>query len=317
MKHDVAAGETAGVDLADLRAFCLTVDLGSITAAAKTLGETKGSVSRRLTRLERALGAVLLRRSPRLVQATEDGLAYRLRVGRALELLDDAAIAVQHARATPRGHLRVTAPYDLGVSLIAPLVAGFAARCPEVSVEMVLTEAMLDFDAHQIDVALRVAATLQDSALIAHRLQHIAVGLFASPGYLRKHGAVRTPDELSQHRLLMMRAVRGQAVLVLQPAEGKERVRLKVHAAISASEFSFLQEAALADGGIALLPVVVAQREVAARRLVPVLPEYQPEGGADLYLVHQGSRFLPPKVQAFREYVLEALAQRGPGARGR
>src|SRR4051812_1755005 len=101
-RHDVADGESAA-DLQDLRAFCQVVDLGSITAAAKALGETKGSVSRRLSRLESTLGVVVVQRSPRRVQATEDGMAYRARVGRALELLDDAATQVQQALTAPHG----------------------------------------------------------------------------------------------------------------------------------------------------------------------------------------------------------------------
>ena len=100
--------ETQTKDLTDLRAFCMVVDRGSITAAAKALGETKGAVSRRITRLERAVGSPLLRRSPRLVQATENGIAYRVQVGRALELLDDATTVLQDARATPSGVLRVS-----------------------------------------------------------------------------------------------------------------------------------------------------------------------------------------------------------------
>src|SRR4051812_32831093 len=120
MKRDTAAAETSIADLQDLRAFCQVVDLGSITAAAKALGETKGSVSRRLTRLERALGVVVVQRSPRRVQATEDGIAYRARVGRALELLDDAAVQVQQARTAPHGHLRITAATDIGLSVVAP-----------------------------------------------------------------------------------------------------------------------------------------------------------------------------------------------------
>ena len=131
MKPSVAGSETFDADLPDLRAFCMVADLGSITAAARALGETKGTVSRAARRASSAPSAwCCCRRSPRLVQATEDGLTYRLRIGRALELVDDANNTVQRARATPSGHLRVTAPLDLGVSIVAPLMAGFVERYP-------------------------------------------------------------------------------------------------------------------------------------------------------------------------------------------
>ncbi|WP_437998875.1 LysR family transcriptional regulator [Sorangium sp. So ce185] len=311
MKRQVVKKETIDADLLDLRAFCLVVDLGSITAAARTLGETKGSVSRRITRLEHALGVELLRRSPRRVQATEDGLAYRMRVGRALELLEDANAALQQARARPSGHLRVTAPFDLGLSLLAPLSAGFAERYPEISVEMLLTEALLDFDAHQIDVALRATASLPDSSLIAYRLQHIEMGLFAAPAYLRKHGPVRRPEDLAGHRLLLAQTTRGHATIALQPRDGGDRAELRVRAAIAASDYSFCREVALAGAGIALVPAVNVRSDLDAKRLVPVLKDHAIDGAAPLYLVHPGTRFLPSKIRAFRDYLLDAFGVQG------
>ncbi|WP_437335491.1 LysR family transcriptional regulator [Sorangium sp. So ce296] len=311
MKRQVVKKETIDADLLDLRAFCLVVDLGSITAAARTLGETKGSVSRRITRLEHALGVELLRRSPRRVQATEDGLAYRMRVGRALELLEDANAALQQARAKPSGHLRVTAPFDLGLSLLAPLSAGFAERYPEISVEMLLTEALLDFDAHQIDVALRATASLPDSSLIAYRLQHIEMGLFAAPAYLRKHGPVRRPEDLAGHRLLLAQTTRGHATIALQPRDGGDRAELRVRAAIAASDYSFCREVALAGAGIALVPAVNVRSDLDAKRLVPVLKDHAIDGAAPLYLVHPGTRFLPSKIRAFRDYLLDAFGVQG------
>ena len=314
MKRQVAETETSRIDLADLRAFCLVVDLGSITAAAKTLGETKGSVSRRLSRLERALGVELLRRSPRLVQATEDGVAYRSRVGRILELLDEANTQAQHARVAPSGHLRVTAPLDLGVTILAPIVAGFTEKHPDVSIELLLTEDFLDFDAHQIDVALRATSTLQDSSLVAHRLENVEARLFAAPAYLEKNGAPKRPEDLSKHRLMLFRATRGNAILTLRKRGDEKRVRLRLHAAISSSDFSFNREATLAGGGIAVLPTLVVRRDVEEGRLVPVLKDYVAFEAA-IYLVHPASRFPSPKVRAFREYVLEAFAV--PARRGR
>jgi DNA-binding transcriptional LysR family regulator len=311
MKRQVAETETCITDLVDLRAFCLVVDLGSITAAAKALGETKGTVSRRLTRLERALGVVLVRRSPRLVQATEDGVAYRMRVGQALEVLDDANRSLQQAQATPSGHLRVTTPLDLGISIVAPLVAGFIERFPEVSVEMLLSDAVLDFDAHQIDVALRASRSLGDSSLIAYKLRQLDLGLFAAPAYLKKRRPPRKPDELATHRLLMFRATRGHATLTLRASDETESLRLRVRAAISASEYSFAREAALAGAGIALLPTVVAKRDLEDGSLVAVLKNYTVQAGGTFYLLHQGTHFLAPKVRVFRDYILDAFSVRG------
>jgi DNA-binding transcriptional LysR family regulator len=314
MKPDVAKLETTSTELQDLRAFCRVADLGSVTAASKTLGETKGSVSRRIARLERALGVELLRRSPRLVRVTEDGAAYRLRVGRALELLDEANSEVQHARTVPAGHLRVTAPYDLGVSVFAPLVAGFVERFPAVSVELLLTETIIDFDASNVDIALRASTGLPDSSLVAHKLDDVSGGLFAAPRYLEAAGTPRRPDDLAQHRLLVSRVTRGSTNLVLRKRDGSAPVRLRVRVAITATDFTFCREAAVAGGGIALLPEVIARRDVEDGRLQPVLREYALLE-ASLYLVHPGTRFLLPKARAFRDYLLEAFAARKPRGR--
>ncbi|MCC6524605.1 MAG: LysR family transcriptional regulator [Polyangiaceae bacterium] len=303
-------------DLGDLRALCLVADTGSITAAARALGEGKGSVSRRLTRLERALGLTLFLRSPRRVQPTEEGAAYRAEVGRALEVLDAAAAEAQQAHGAPRGHLRATAPYDLGVGVLAPLVARFSERYPEVSVEMILTESLLDFDSHQIDVALRAAAALQDSTLVAHRLADLEGGLFAAPAYLRKHGTPRRLEDLGAHRLVAIKATRGAATLLLRgPAE--RETRLRVTCAVSASDNAFCREVALAAGGIALLPSVIVAREVAEGTLVRVLDDYALADAA-LYLVHPGGRVVTPKVRAFRDFVVGAWATQSKrrGTRG-
>lgn len=310
VKPAATPGASASPDLADLRAFSLVADLGSITAAAKVLGETKGSVSRRLTRLEELLGVTLLRRTPRLVESTDVGADFRVRLGRALDLLDDAVAQAREAQGRPSGHLRVTAPIDLGQSLLAPLVGEFVARHPGVTVEMVLSDAVLDFDAHRIDVALRAGLSLRDSALIAHRLDTFEGRLFAAPAYLERHGLPSTPADLAAHPVVLTRVGGADASLTLRRAADEEATAVDVRAAVVASDFSFAKEVALAGGGIALLPSILARRDVEAGRLAPVLGEFTAFRGA-LYLLHHGSRYLPPKVRAFRDFVLASCAVRG------
>ncbi len=308
MKQKVSVPATLPDDLIDLRAFCLVADLGSITAAARTLDETKGSVSRRVTRLERVLGVTLLRRSPRLVSVTEDGAAFRVRVGRALELLDDAAAALQAAGSTPQGVLRITAPTDMG-SVLAPLVAEFIEAHPAVRVEAIITQNELDFDAHQLDIAIRAAATLRDSSLIAHKLIDLTLGFYASPAYVARHRAPRRPDELASHRLYLMRFRAGVPEISLRAESDPHHVeRLVLRGAIVANDGVFVREAALAGGGIALLPRVMVERDVTDGRLAPVLRHHGIVEKGALYLLHSASPFLPPKVRAFRDFVKVKLA---------
>jgi DNA-binding transcriptional LysR family regulator len=310
MSRTVADPSTSPHDVADLRAFCLVADLGSITAAAKTLGETKGSVSRRLARLEQRLGVSLVRRSPRLVQPTDDGLAFRQRVGQALELLDDATAAVQHTNATPRGRLRVTAPADLAVRLIAPLLAQFSALYPEVQVEMLLTDKRLDFDAEQLDVAFRAAASLGDSALIVRKLLELESILVASPAYLEQHKPPREPDDLADHRMLLFRTSGGQSLTLSKVTDAKATTTVRVRADVLANDGEVLREVALAGGGIALLPKIFVDRELAQKRLLPLLRGYRADFAAALFLLHPPRQFLPAKVRAFRDFMVDALARR-------
>ena len=259
---------------------------------------------------------MLVRRSPRLVQATEEGLAYRSIVGQALEQLEDAQRSLKRARTEPSGYLRVTAPYDLGEAVFAPLVAAFSARYPQICVDMILTEQLLDFDQHQIDIALRAATQLRDSALIAHKLYQVDGGFYAAPSYLKKHRAPKHPDDLAAHRILVARSDRGHATLALQ--RGDEKISLRVRAAVAASDFSFLRQVAVAGAGIVWLPSLLVQRELVAKTLRAVLPDWTDDRRAQVYLVHQAQQFLPEKTRVFRDFMLKACVSdgRGRGIRG-
>ena len=315
MASDVSMATILPTDLIDVRAFCLVVDLGSLTAAAKALGETKGSVSRRLSRLERVLGVTLVNRSSRLVQATDNGAAYRLRAGHALELLDDATAELQQSSSRPTGRLRVTAPQDLGVGMLAPLIGQFIDRYPEVTVDAILCERNLDFDADQIDVALRVSKSLRDSSLLALKLTEVALGFAASPGYIAQHGAPRTPEELSDHRVLLFYGERAfETVTIARRDDARNATLLRLRPALVANDGAFIREVALSDGGIAFLPTVLIDRDTRAGRLVPILTDHQVDETATLYFLHRATQFVSPKVRAFRDFLVEALARCPKGA---
>ncbi len=294
-------------DLSDVRAFCLVVDLGSITQAAKSLGETKGSVSRRLSRLEGQLGALLVRRSARLVQPTDEGLAFRNKAGQALDLLDRAGEELQNAGDTPRGTLRVTAPQDLATSLLAPILPRFHELYPDIYVELLSTERLLDFDAERIDVALRGSWGLKDSSLKGKKLMDVTFGLYAAPSYLRAAGTPKCQEDLREHRFLFPFGAPGQTILPLQDRHGKPmNVRLTPH--LWSNDGAFITEATLHGGGIALLPRPLARPHEARGALEPVLPEYRPQRNAALYVLQSATKFVPPKVRVFREFLDRELS---------
>lgn len=314
-KPHVSSSETSVTDLRDLKAFCLAVDLRSLTAVARLTGDSKPTVTRRIARLERALGVQLLRRNPRRVEPTEEGASYRQRLAQVLELLEDANATAQRTRVTPSGHLRITAPPEFG-GLLAPILVEFGERYPDVTVEALITQRRLDLDADQLDAALRFSFGLDDSSLVAHRLLDLDVVFVASPAYLRRRDpAPRRLEDLEAHRIIMLTFARSAARSAARPTRGWrafEALTARMRPFITSSDMSFVRELALAGGGIVFLPSICVARELEGGRLVRVLEGHVGMPAASLYLVHEGARILPPKLVAFRSHVLAAFgAPRG------
>lgn len=289
-------------DLADVAAFCRVVDLGSVTAAARASGESKGTVSRRVSRLEEVLSVALLRRERRRVEPTEEGVRYREKAGAALELLAEASGSVRGGEGEPSGLLRLTAPPGVASMLLPGVLAPFLARWPAVAVEIVTTETVLSFRDHRIDIALRAAMSLPDSSLVAHRLIPLVPELVASPEYLTRRGVPQTPEGLADHDLLLIPIERGGQRLALQAPGGGRVAEVFLEGRVRSHDVLVLRDLALAGGGITGLLPHTAAPDLAAGRLVRVLPEWTPLTRAWLFLVHPGGR-LSPKVRVFRDHV--------------
>lgn len=306
MKPSVADYETLIGDVHDLRAFALAVDLRSFTATAKLMGESKATVSRRIARLESSLGVSLLRRTPRAVEPTDDGTAYRVRVAEILELLGNANAAVRQAHAAPSGQLRVTVPPGFE-NVLAPTIARFAAAYPEVTVSVLISERFVDLEAEHIDVALRATAKLADSALVAHRLVDFERIIIAAPSYLAEQAAPRRAEDLGAHRIVQLGQARTASTIVLRKADGTA-IEVRLPYSIAATDVGFARELTVAGAGIAILPRMTVQPDLDAGRLVHLLRRYVVPG-ASLYFLHRAGRFLPPKVRAFREHMTHAFAK--------
>lgn len=203
--------ETIGGALEDIRAFCAVTEFGTVSAAARQLGETKGSISRRLSRLEQRLGVVLLARAPRAVSPTEEGSAFYIKAREALAWLDDAAEGARQSQDVPRGHLRVTAPVDIGIELMPPIVAKFRTLHPQITVELLLKDTPLDLAANRIDLALRAQdGNLPDMVYRASSVAQLRVGLYAAPDYLKASGwSGDSPAALAKHHFVISREFTG------------------------------------------------------------------------------------------------------------
>jgi DNA-binding transcriptional LysR family regulator len=302
--YTVAAMTTP--DLNRVSVFVRVVDSGSFTAAAAALGLPKSSVSRSVARLEQELGVRLLQRTTRTLHLTDAGHAYYDRVSRALGGLEEAQAAVSDMQATPRGLVRVTAPIDLGVSMISGLVARFVRQHPEIHVELVLTGRFLNLVDEGIDLAVR-AGKLDDSSLVARKVGTLEARLLASPAYLKRRGAPRTVADLARQDCVLFRGRRGEASWELAGPKGIERV--DVSGTVSADDLAFVRQLLLAGVGIGLVPWTTCAEDIDRGRLVRVLPEYASPGGP-LHIVYPSTRYVPQRVVLLRDFLVQGLLDR-------
>lgn len=273
----------------------------SFSAAAKELGLPKSTVSRGVARLEKDLEAQLLFRTTRQVSLTGTGTALYDRTTPLLRQLRDAVGELPERREeAPSGVLRVTAPVDLGVLFLAEAIARYTLRYPAVSVDLSLSGRVVDLVAERFDVALRVASKLADSTLVVRKVIPVIFGAYASPIYLARRGLPRTEEDLDGHDWVRFKG--GPQKLNVKGAAAPA----PAHARVSCDDLLFARDAVRAGAGLGFLPAVIAEGEVLAGRLVRVVPKLERQAGW-LHIVTPATKYVPPKVAAFRDLVIEML----------
>lgn len=303
--------KTIGGALEDIRAFCAIVDAGTVSAAARQLGETKGSISRRVSRLECRLGVALLARAPRAVSPTEEGTAFYTRAKEALGWLDDAAEGARQSQSVPRGHLRVTAPLDIGIELMPPIVAKFRSLHPQITVELLVTDTPLDLTANRIDLALRAQdGNLPDMVYRASSVATLRMELYCSPQYLESSGLpVDTPAALCEHDFVVSRDTTAAAQMMLTDRRGRVQ-EIVVRPSVRTGDYASVLRLLIAGAGIGSVPGLVAASHVASGALVPVLPGWSMSEG-QLYAISLSGQDAPARVRVFREFIRTELNAMG------
>src|SRR5258707_1327284 len=183
---------------AEMDVFVRVVDLGGFTAAAREFRLTPSGVSKLVSRLEGRLSARLINRSTRRLQLTPEGQAFYDRAVRVVSDIDEAEREAA-AGASPRGHLTVNSNIPFGMRHVMPLVPLSLERHPEVTLDMVLSDAVIDLMQERADIAIRVGP-LRDSGLVARKLGTSRMAVVASPEYIAKHGLPTAPDDLARHK---------------------------------------------------------------------------------------------------------------------
>lgn len=293
-------------DLNDVLAFTRVADSGSFTAAAARLGWPKSSVSHRVARLERTLGARLLERSTRRLRLTDVGARYHEHARRVLEELEQASATVARFRTEPQGWLRISASVVLGQALLPPLVADFASRYPEVQLFVDLTNRRVDLLEEGFDLAIR-SGVLPDSSLVARKLGRASARLYAAPAYLRQHGNPRTPDALGTHVLIDNAPSAPTDRWTLSHDDGHEAT-VPARFRIVGNDPALLREVAARGEGIVSLPDFVAAPALAERRLVPVLAPWATRR-VEVHAVFPSHKSLSPALRAFIDLTALRLGQ--------
>jgi DNA-binding transcriptional LysR family regulator len=283
-------------DLADLQTFVAVADAGGVSPAARRLGLPKSIVSRRLTRLERELGAQLLTRTTRGAALTEAGATFREHAARIAAEMQVACDNIA-SDGDVRGLLRVSAPLSFGATHIAPVLAELARRHPNLQVHTVYSDRFVDLVAEGFDASIRLGY-LPDSNLLARRIRSFRGRVVASPAYVAAHGAPRTPDDVSAHPALL------QGPETWRFTEGARVHNVHPQGRFKADNGQALVAAALAGLGIAALPDFLIDEHLASGALVPLLEDFPvPEAG--LYVVRPPGSHPPRKVRVLIEIMVE------------
>jgi DNA-binding transcriptional LysR family regulator len=289
------------MDLNEILVFTRVVQAGSFTGAARSLGTPKSTVSRKVLDLEERLGSRLLQRTTRKLSLTDVGRTYYEYCARSIAELEAAERAVSELEQAPRGLLRVTAPVNFG--FLGPIVSSFLERYPELQLELVCSDRVVDMVEERFDVGVRVGA-LSDSTLIVKSLGSAHRVLVASRNYLQRRGRPRSPQELSEHACLRLGAGVERAKYRL--TDGESAVDLEVAARLVVNDMEVLHTAALEGLGIALLPMFRCVDDLEARRLERVLRNWNATP-TPIQAVYPSTRHLSPKVKSFVAHLQDQM----------
>lgn len=303
--------EQLGLDrLAGLLAFARAGSLGSYTSAARSLSISPSAVSKSIQRLEQHLGVRLFSRTTRSLSLTPEGRDLHERAVRLLRDAEEFEQAAAAGRAEPAGMLKITAPLPVGVNLLAPALPRFRERYPKLTVDLRLTDGLVDIVEESIDVAIRVG-DLVDSRLIALSLAPHRVCAFASPAYLARRGTPLHPDELIEHDCVNFRYQSSGQPLRWPFRVGDRLLEIIPQAGIVVDHSEAVASILAAGGGIGVSPTYVAAPYVARGELVPVLARFAVDHFAITALWPE-SRRGNPNVKAFAAFLRELFPSPTP-----
>ncbi len=289
----------------EMQTFTTVVDAGSFVKAADALGMSKAGVSRYVGELEARLGVRLLNRTTRRLSLTDEGQLFYVRSKELLASLDEAEAELTSRSEAASGLLRVNAPVTFGILHLAPLWGVFRNRYPKVSLDVTLSDRVVDLVEEGYDLAIRIAS-LPSSTLISKRLATTRMVLCASPQYLKAHGKPRHPADLAQHAVIAYSYWSTRDEWHFEGPDGP--VSVKTQPCMHTNSGDTCRAAALAHQGVILQPSFLVGPDLAAGTLVELMPAYR-SSEVGIYAVYPTRKHVSPKVRALVDFMAEHFAQ--------
>jgi DNA-binding transcriptional LysR family regulator len=293
-----------------VRLFVLAAEKLNISAAGRELGMAPAVASVKLAKLEKTLGADLLRRSTRKVSLSLEGAEFLPYAREILAQESAAHAALGRGNVTATGTLRFTAPSTFAQLYIAPILPAFLALHPGISLDLRLTDMAFDLIQGSFDLALRNSA-LADSSLKGRKLADDTRILCASPDYLKQHGTPSHPDDLAAHQLIAFKEVSPLPLIGRDGSTGQFNPRQAGCRLVMDDGLSY-KIATLAGAGISVNSLWSVHRELAGGTLVHVLPDYQVDDPVALWLVYPKSNVLTAKVRIFIDFLMDRIGKAPP-----
>jgi LysR family transcriptional regulator, transcriptional activator for dmlA len=306
-RHPLIGGSILD-SVSEFALFRTIVETGGISAAALALQSSPAAVSRRLSALETKLGVRLAERSSRRFRLTDEGLLLYERCKTILQHIRDAEAEVASRGGAARGLLRVGAPVDFGRRHIAPLLAAFAAQHPGLEAHLVLSDAGLENEADGYDLVFRFGLP-SDPTMIARKVATTGQIVCAAPSYVARRGAPASPAELGEHNCLRLARRHRLVDLWRFTREGTE-YEAHVSGSLSSGDGSVLHEWALSGEGISWEAHWDIAHDLAAGRLVELLPGYGCPT-IELYAIFAPGKPVPPRIRLFVDHVVDAMSRAG------
>lgn len=296
------------MDLNAALVFVWVIQAGSFSRAARQNDMPVSTVSAKIAALEKSLGVSLIQRTTRRLRLTDAGEIFFQHALRAIGELQLAQSLTHETQEGIRGKIKMTAPVEVGMSSLADAISSFVAKNPDIHVELILTDRIVDLVAEGVDVALRFG-DLKDSTLISKKIGSTCNHAFASPAYLKKAPPLRRPQQLADHSCLVFTNIfEGDWVLERGGPSAKDKVvqNVKVHGAFSANNLIAIHRLALDGRGVALLPEFLCREDVEKKRLVPVLEGWVTRR-FPVHIVHPQQSFLPKSTRTLIDHVANSM----------